>query len=89
MISGYLSSKQDLVDLLNGCLFNKRGLLNIFLGAKVVSLYVDKSLVKGFKSPTDEKVGKFNRRSLLLYQLFEFMNNPEVFLPSRKIIQVI
>ncbi|MFN3870373.1 MAG: hypothetical protein ACK4MW_02675 [Aquificaceae bacterium] len=84
MISGYLSSKQDFVDLLNGCLFNKRGLLSLFLDTNVVSLYVDKSLVKGFKVPIEDDVEKLNKRSLLLYQLSEFMNNPEAFFTFRE-----
>ncbi|MFN7064873.1 MAG: hypothetical protein ACK4OF_01800 [Aquificaceae bacterium] len=46
---------------------------------KVVSLYVDKSLVKGFRLYIDEPIEKFNKRSLLLYHLSELMNNPEAF----------
>ena len=45
MISGYLNSKQDLVDILNGCLSNRAGTLELFLGVRVVSLYIDKGLI--------------------------------------------
>ncbi|MFN4318887.1 MAG: hypothetical protein ACK4FY_00185 [Aquificaceae bacterium] len=79
MISGYLSSRQALVDLLNGCLFSKVGVLNIFLGVNTVSLYVDKGLIKGFKLGAGEDVQNVNKRSMLLYHLSELMENPEAF----------
>jgi len=79
MISGYLSSQQDLVDLLNGCLFSKVGVLNIFLGVNTVSLYIDRGLIRGFKLGTSEEVPNVNKRSMLLYHLSELMENPEAF----------
>ncbi|WPM33014.1 hypothetical protein IAE16_04870 [Hydrogenobacter sp. T-2] len=84
MISGYLSSKQDLVDLLNGCLFNRVGTLDLFLGVKVVSLYTDKGLIRGFKLSDSEEVNSQNKRSILLYHLSEFMENPKAFFTFRE-----
>ncbi len=79
MISGYLTSRQDLVDLLNGCLFNKVGVLSIFFGVNVVSLYVNKSLIKGFKVKAEEEIKDINKKSLLFYHLSELMDNPQAF----------
>ncbi|QID33731.1 hypothetical protein [Pampinifervens florentissimum] len=79
MISGYLSSKQDLVDLLNGCLFNRVGTLDLFLGVKVVSLYTERGLIKGFKLGDSDEINTENKRSMLLYHLSELMENPEAF----------
>lgn len=80
MISGYLTSKQDLIDLLNSCLLNKTGILSIFFGLNVVSLYVDKSFVKGFKINMEEDIkDNINKKSLLLYHLSELMDNQKAF----------
>ncbi len=84
MISGYLSSQQDFVDLLNGCLFSKVGLLNLFFGVNTVSLYVENGLIKGFKLNVPEDLSKANKRSLLLYHLFEFMEHPFAFFTFRE-----
>ncbi|MCX8059830.1 MAG: hypothetical protein N3C13_01355 [Aquificaceae bacterium] len=79
MISGYLSSQQDLVDLLNGCLFNKVGILDLFLGPEKVSLYVERGLILGFALTVEEQVNQKNSKSLLLYHLSELMDNPNAF----------
>ncbi|MEJ5339128.1 MAG: hypothetical protein WHS43_05690 [Aquificaceae bacterium] len=84
MISGYLRSGQDLVDLLNGCLFNRVGTLDLFLGVKVVSLYTDRGLIKGFKLSDGDEATAENKRSMLLYHLSEFMENPEAFFTFRE-----
>ncbi len=83
MISGYLSSKQDLVDLLNGCLFNREGTLDLFLGVKVVSLYTDRGLIKGFRLSDSDEVNAENKRSMLLYHLSELMESPKAFFTFR------
>jgi hypothetical protein len=86
MISGYLKSQQDLVDLLNGYLFSKVGVLELFLGANLVSMYVERGFIKGFKLVGDErlKVDPKNRRSALMYHLCEFMDHPEAFFTFRE-----
>ncbi|MCS7171196.1 MAG: hypothetical protein NZ851_02650 [Aquificaceae bacterium] len=84
MISGYLNSQQDLVDLLNGCLFNKVGVLDLFLGAETVSLYVERGLIRGFKLGVEEKQKGKNVKSQLLYHLSEFMESPEAFFTFRE-----
>ncbi len=84
MISGYLSSQQDLVDLLNGCLFSKVGILNLFLGVNIVSLYVERGLIKGFGLGTSENIPNVNKRSMLLYHLSELMENTEAFFTFRE-----
>lgn len=84
MISGYLSSQQDLVDLLNGCFFSKVGMLNLFLGMNTVSLYVEKGLIRGFKLGTSENIPHANKRSMLLYHLSELMESPEAFFTFRE-----
>lgn len=84
MISGYLSSQQDLVDLLNGCLFSKVGMLNLFLGVNTVSLYVERGLIKGFRLGAGEGISNANKRSMLLYHLSELMENPEAFFTFRE-----
>ncbi len=84
MISGYLNSKQDLVDLLNGCLSNRVGTLDLFLGVRVVSLYIDKGLIKGFRLGDGEEVNTQNKRSILLYHLSEFMEDAKAFFTFRE-----
>ncbi len=84
MISGYLNSKQDLVDLLNGCLSNRVGTLDLFLGVRVVSLYIDKGLIKGFRLGDSEEVNTQNKRSILLYHLSEFMEDAKAFFTFRE-----
>ncbi len=84
MISGYLNSKQDLVDLLNGCLSNRVGTLDLFLGVRVVSLYIDKGLIKGFRLGDGEEVNTQNKRSTLLYHLSEFMEDAKAFFTFRE-----
>ncbi|MDW8066323.1 MAG: hypothetical protein RMI50_01450 [Aquificaceae bacterium] len=79
MISGYLSSQQDLVDLLNGCLFSKVGILDLFLGMDTVSLYIEKGLITGFRLGLEEASSAKNPKSVLLYHLSQFMENPEAF----------
>lgn len=77
MISGYLSSQQDFVDLINGYLFNKRGVLEIYLEGRSIELYVENGLIKGFYTETEGlKVEEINKKSLLLYSLFDVLDNP-------------
>ncbi|RMH79929.1 MAG: DUF4388 domain-containing protein [Acidobacteria bacterium] len=86
MISGYISSRQELVDLLNGYLSTRAGTLDIFFGSNIVSLCVDRGFVKGFRVTEDEHVyeGYKNKRSLLLYKLTEFFERPEAFFTFRE-----
>jgi hypothetical protein len=77
MISGYLSSQQDFVDLINGYLFNKRGVLEIYLKGRSIELYVENGFIKGFYTETEGlKAEEINKKSLLLYSLFDILDNP-------------
>jgi hypothetical protein len=77
MISGYLSSQQDLVDLINSYLFNKQGVLEIYLEGSSMELYVENGLIKGFYTETKGlKAEEINKKSLLLYSLFDILDNP-------------
>ena len=77
MISGYLSSQQDFVDLINGFLFNKEGVLEIYLKGRSIELYVENGLIKGFYTETEGlKTEEINKKSLLLYSLFDILDNP-------------
>jgi hypothetical protein len=77
MISGYLSSQQDFVDLINGYLFNKQGVLEIYLEGRSIELYVENGLIKSFYTETEWlKAGEINKKSLLLYSLFDILDNP-------------
>ena len=77
MISGYLSSQQDFVDLINGYLFNKQGVLEIYLEGRSMELYVENGLIKGFHAETEGlKTEEINKKSLLLYSLFDILDNP-------------
>lgn len=86
MISGYISSRQGLVDLLNGYLSTRAGTLDLFFGSDIVSLCVDRGLIKGFRVSEDEYAhGDLkNRRSMLLYKLTEFFERPEAFFTFRE-----
>jgi hypothetical protein len=53
MISGYLSSQQDFVDLINGYLFNKQGVLEIYLKGRSIELYIENGYIKGFYAGTE------------------------------------
>jgi hypothetical protein len=77
MISGYLSSQQDFVDLINGFLFNKQGVLEIYLGGRSIELYIENGFIKGFYTDTEGlKAEEINKESLLLYSLFSMLDNP-------------
>jgi len=77
MISGYLSSQQDFVDLINGYLFNKQGVLEIYLEGRSMELYVENGLIKGFYTETEGlQAEEINKKSLLLYSLFDILDNP-------------
>ena len=77
MISGYLSSQQDLVDLINSYLFNKQGVLEIYVEGRLIELYVENGFIRGFYTETEGlKVEEINKKSLLLYNLFDILDNP-------------
>lgn len=82
MISGYINSKQDFVDIVNGCLSGKVGTLDLFFGNNLISLYVEKSLVKGYK--LSEEVYQKNKKSVLFYYLSQFMDTPQAFFTFRE-----
>ncbi len=84
MISGYILSKQELVDLLNGCLFNRVGTIDLFIGTQVVSLYTERGFIKGFKLSDGGERAVENKKSTLLYHLSELMENPNVFFTFRE-----
>ncbi|MCS7196204.1 MAG: hypothetical protein NZ827_02930 [Aquificaceae bacterium] len=84
MISGYVSSQQELVDLLNGCLFGKVGTLDLFLGMDTVSLRIERGLIWGFKLGGEAIPPEGNKKSVLLYHLSEFMESPEAFFTFRE-----
>ncbi|MFN3813026.1 MAG: hypothetical protein ACK4SM_00175 [Aquificaceae bacterium] len=81
MLFGYINKQQDIVDLINNCLINKNGLLNIFSNNSSISLYIEKGYIKGFFSPALEGLSENvkNRTSMLFYYLFETLENPEGF----------
>jgi len=77
MISGYLSSQQDFVDLINSYLLNKQGVLEIYLEGRSIELYVENGYIKGFYTETEGlKDEEINKKSLLLYNLFDILDNP-------------
>ncbi|MCI4459161.1 MAG: hypothetical protein JHC21_06050 [Thermocrinis sp.] len=77
MISGYLNSQQDFVDLINSYLFNKQGVLEIYLEGRSIELYVENGLIKGFYTEIEGlKAEEINKKSLLLYSLFDILDNP-------------
>ncbi len=77
MISGYLTSQQDFVDLVNGCLSNKEGILGIYLEGKSIELYIEKGYIKGFYVEIEGlNITEVNRLSLLIYSLFSMLDNP-------------
>jgi len=77
MISGYFTSQQDFVDLVNGYLSNKEGILEIYLEGKSIELYIEKGYIKGFYVETEGlTVAEINTSSLLLYSLFSMLDNP-------------
>lgn len=81
MLFGHISKQQDIVDLINNCLINKKGLLNLFSNNSSISLYIEKGYVKGFFSPALEGLSEDikNKTSMLFYYLFETLENPEGF----------
>ncbi len=76
MISGYLSSQQDFVDLINGFLFNKEGVLEIYLEGRSIELYIENGFIKGFYTDVERiKAEEINKKSLLIYSLFSMLDN--------------
>ncbi len=85
MISGYLSSQQDLVDLINGYLSNKQGVLEIYLKGRSIDLYVENGYIKSFYTETEGlKAEEINKKSLLLYSLFDILDNPNALFSFKK-----
>ena len=77
MISGYFVSQQDFVDLVNGYLSNKEGILGIYLEGKSIELYIEKGYIKGFYVEMEDLVdSEANTLSLLIYSLFNMLDNP-------------
>lgn len=86
MLSGTISTKQDLVDLINGYLANKAGILDLYLKDRFLSLYLENGLVVGFYAPSLELLGGniVNKKSLLLYHFSDVMQNTGGFFTFRK-----
>lgn len=85
MISGYLSSQQDFVDLINGLLFNKEGVLEIYLEGRSIELYIENGFIKGFYTDIEGlKAEEINKVSLLLYSLFSMLDNPNALFSFKK-----
>jgi hypothetical protein len=85
MISGYLSSQQDFVDLINGYLFNKQGVLEIYLKGRPIELYIENGYIKGFYAGTEGlKAEEINKKSLLIYSLFSMFDNPNALFSFKK-----
>ena len=85
MISGYLSSQQDFVDLINGYLFNKQGVLEIYLKGRSIELYIENGYIKGFYAGTEGlKTEEINKKSLLIYSLFSMFDDPNALFSFKK-----
>ncbi|MEN3033753.1 MAG: hypothetical protein ABDH18_02025 [Aquificaceae bacterium] len=87
MISGYLRSQQDLVDLINGYLSNKAGILTLFYGVNTVTIRVEQGFITGFRFDETEEIDEssVNKRAVLLYHLSELLNSPESFFTFKEI----
>jgi hypothetical protein len=85
MISGYLSSQQDFIDLINGYLFNKQGVLEIYLKGRSIELYIENGYIKGFYASTEGlKAKEINKKSLLIYSLLSMFDNPNALFSFKK-----
>ncbi len=86
MLSGYINTAQDVIDIINSCLINKEGILDFFSNGSFISLYIQKGKVKAFSVPSFEGVSESlkNRTALLFYHLSEVLENPEGFFTFRE-----
>jgi len=84
MIFGYFNSQQDFVDLVNGFLLNKKGILGIYLEGKSIELYVEDGYIKGFYAEVEDiNPAKINTLSLLLYDLFSLLDHQKALFTFR------
>ncbi|ADC89666.1 hypothetical protein Thal_1034 [Thermocrinis albus DSM 14484] len=86
MISGYISSRQDLVDLVNGCLLGKNGTLDLFMGGRYISLRLEMGNITAFWDQEIQQLFPEESRpsSLLLYRLLEMLEDPQGFFTFRE-----
>jgi hypothetical protein len=77
MLSGYINTAQDVIDIINSCLINKEGILDFFSNGSFVSLYVEKGYVKAFSTPNIQSGNVRNKTALLFYHMSEVLENPE------------
>ena len=77
MISGNISKTQDLIDVINGCLNNKVGILDLFGKKTSLSLSIENGNVVGFfsKDIEDIKDANLNYESLLIFHMVEFLDS--------------
>ncbi|QWK18959.1 MAG: hypothetical protein KNN13_05385 [Hydrogenobacter thermophilus] len=84
MLSGYISTAQDVIDVINSCLVNKEGVLDFFSNGSFISLHIQKGHIKGFSVPSLDTSHVKNRTALLFYHMSEVLENPEGFFTFRE-----
>ncbi|SNZ13052.1 hypothetical protein [Hydrogenobacter hydrogenophilus] len=84
MLSGYINTAQDVVDIINSCLINKEGILDFFSNGSFISLYVEKGYVKAFSTANIPSSNVRNKIALLFYHMSEVLENPEGFFTFRE-----
>ncbi len=85
MLSGYTKSPQELIDIVNGCLLNKVGVLDLFSMRNFLSIYMDHGYVLGFfvEDVKDLEERATNSEALLLFYMADFLNSPSTFFSFR------
>ncbi len=84
MLSGYIGTAQDVVDIINSCLINKEGILDFFSNGNFISLYVERGYVKAFSTASIPSHNVKNKSALLFYHMSEVLEHPEGFFTFRE-----
>ncbi len=85
MLSGYTKSQQELIDIVNGCLLNKVGVLDLFSMRTSLSIYIEHGYVLGFfvEGMRDLQDQTINSEALLFFYMADFLNSPSAFFSFR------
>lgn len=86
MLSGYVKNQQELIDIINGCLFNKTGVLDLFSIKTSLSIYIENGFIFGFfvEDIKDLLNEDKNEEALLLFYMAEILNAPFAFFSFRE-----
>ncbi len=86
MLSGSLEKQQDLIDLINGYLINRVGVLDLFGTKSSISLKIEHGNITAFSSKEAQESREIlsNKKSALLFYMVEFLDSSLGFFSFRE-----